>query len=206
MEGKTKQEVMMKNTLFEGQLVRLVPIEPERDSRNISTWSKDSDYSRLLDISPAVMYNPKLVQNWYEKGEQHEHVFMIQTLEDDRMIGFINLGGINWAAGTGWVGIGIGDPGYRGKGYGTDAMKVLLYYAFTELNLHRIDLDVFEFNRRAIRSYEKAGFKYEGTERERIFKEDQRWDILNMGILKSDWELLQEEHFVEMKSESRVSA
>jgi len=42
-------------------------------------------------------------------------------------------------------------------------MKVLLYYAFTELNLHRIDLDVFEFNRRAIRSYEKAGFKYEGT-------------------------------------------
>jgi len=85
---------MMKNTLFEGQLVRLVPIEPERDSRNISTWSKDSDYSRLLDISPAVMYNPKLVQNWYEKGEQHEHVFMIQTLEDDRMIGFINLGGI----------------------------------------------------------------------------------------------------------------
>jgi RimJ/RimL family protein N-acetyltransferase len=71
-------------------------------------------------------------------------------------------------------------------------MKVLLHYAFTELNLHRVNLSVFAFNERAIKSYEKCGFKYEGTQREAIYKEDQRWDIITMGILQSEWKAMQE--------------
>ncbi len=196
----------MINKLFEGELVRLIPIDPERDAKLFSTWSKDSEYSRLLDVSPAVRFSAQMVQNWFEKGDHNEHEFMIQSLGDNRMIGFIDLSGFNWAAGSAWVGIGVGERDYRGKGYGTDAMKVLLHYAFTELNLHRVNLNVFGFNRRAIRSYEKAGFKYEGTERERILKADQRWDVLNMGILKSDWDLLQNEDRVEVNTEIEVAA
>lgn len=196
----------MKSKLFEGDLVRLIPIEPDRDAKAFSIWSKDSEYLRLLDISPAIRYSPKMVQNWFEKGEHHEHEFMIQTLENNRMIGFIDLNGFNWAAGSAWVGIGVGERDFRGKGYGTDAMKVLLYYAFTELNLHRVNLNVFGFNRRAIRSYEKAGFKYEGTERERILKAGQRWDVMNMGILKSDWNVLQNEDRVEVLTGIEVAA
>jgi len=195
----------MNQKLFEGQLVRLIPLDPEKHAEKISAWGKDSEYQRQLDISPAALFNTKLVQSWFEH-EGDDHSFMIQTLDGDQLIGFIELGGFDWAAGTTWVGIGIGERDYRGKGYGTDAMKVLLHYAFTMLNLHRVNLNVFEFNRRAIRSYEKAGFKYEGTERERIFKEDRRWDVIDMGVLKSDWELMQVETPVSIEAPVEVDA
>lgn len=196
----------MNKNLFEGPLIRLIPMDVERDAAKMAAWGRDSEYQRLLDMSPAVRFNAKLVQNWYEKAENGGHSFMIQTLVDDLIIGFIELDGFDWAAGTAWVGIGVGEREYRGKGFGTDAMKVLLHYAFTEMNLHRVNLNVFDFNRRAVRSYEKAGFKYEGTERERIFKEDQRWDVIDMGILKSDWELMQEEQPVSIQTPIEVNA
>jgi RimJ/RimL family protein N-acetyltransferase len=75
-----------------------------------------------------------------------------------------------------------------GKGYGTDAMRVVLRYAFTELNLHRVSLDVFSYNPRAIRSYEKAGFKYEGCMRSRVQRDGKRWNMVFMGIMKEEWE------------------
>ena len=196
----------MNRPLFEGKLIRLVALEPERDAEIIASWGKDSDYQRLLDISPAVRYNARLVRTWYEKEGQQGHAFMIQTLVDGQMIGFIELGGFDWAAGTAWVGIGIGEREYQGKGYGTDAMMALLFYAFTELNLHRVNLNVFSYNHRAIRSYEKAGYRYEGTQRECILREDQRWDVLDMGILRSDWELTREREESEIQTAAIVPA
>jgi RimJ/RimL family protein N-acetyltransferase len=86
------------------------------------------------------------------------------------------------------VGIGIGEAEYRGKGYGTDAMQVILGFAFRELNLHRVSLSVFEYNPRAIRSYEKAGFRHEGRLRAEINRDGRRWDVLMMGILRTEWE------------------
>jgi RimJ/RimL family protein N-acetyltransferase len=64
---------------------------------------------------------------------------------------------------------------------------VLLRFAFTEVNLRRVTLSVFEYNPRAIRSYEKAGFRHEGRLRKVLNKEGKRWDILLMGILREDW-------------------
>lgn len=188
----------MNTNLFCGDLIRLCPIDLDKDCERFSRWSRDSDYLRLLDIAPATRYAPKLNREWFEKEKNGEHLFMIHTLQDDRVIGFIELDGFDWTAGTGWVGIGIGDNDYSGKGYGTDAMKVLIRYAFTELNLHRVNLDVFEFNKRAIRSYEKAGFVYEGVEKARIYKDDQRWDVLHMGILQSEWIKFQQPVMLEM--------
>jgi RimJ/RimL family protein N-acetyltransferase len=66
-------------------------------------------------------------------------------------------------------------------------MNLILQYAFTELNLRRVTLDVFEYNPRAIRSYEKAGFRHEGRLRGAILREGKRWDMLFMGILREDW-------------------
>ncbi len=90
------------------------------------------------------------------------------------------------------MGISIGEKEYWGKGYGTDAMRVVLRYAFTELNLHRVSLTVFEYNPRAIRSYEKAGFTLEGREREAVFRSGKRTDMIYMGVLREDWERLSE--------------
>jgi len=85
------------------------------------------------------------------------------------------------------MGIGIGDKAYWGRGVGTEVMNILLRYVFTELNLHRLSLTVFEYNQRAIRLYEKCGFKIEGINREYHFRDGRRWDLVSMGILREEW-------------------
>ena len=86
-----------------------------------------------------------------------------------------------------FVGLGIGETEYWSKGYGTDVMNVLLRFAFTEINLKRVTLTVFEYNPRAVRSYEKAGFRHEGRLRDLLYREGRRWDNLFMGILREEW-------------------
>lgn len=178
----------MADILLQGKLVKLVPINKEKDPELWAKWNTDSEYTRLLDVGPSYPFSKKQIEDWLEEGLEESCEFAIHAIEDDKSIGDIGLGGFDRAAGTAWVGIGIGEPEYRGKGYGTDAMKALLRYAFEELNLHRVNLSVFDFNKRAIRSYEKCGFKYEGLSREFILKEDKRWDIWNMGILHAEWQ------------------
>jgi RimJ/RimL family protein N-acetyltransferase len=180
----------MNEDLLHGHLVRLTQEEPEALARLESQWSADSEYSRLLDWDPARRFSVKNSQKWIEKHYEKEdnYAFTIRTLADDRIIGGIGLDGIRWTHRDCFVGIGIGDRECWGKGYGTDALKVILRYAFIELNLHRVTLDVFEYNSRAIRSYEKAGFVIEGRERGTLLREGRRWDVLFMGILREEWE------------------
>jgi RimJ/RimL family protein N-acetyltransferase len=123
-----------------------------------------------------------------ENGPGQDFFFGIHILENDHLIGFINLFGIEWNHGNTWVGIGLGEREYWGKGYGTEAMQLVLRYAFTELNLHRVTLGVFDYNPRAIRSYEKAGFVHEGRVRKELLKNGQYWDALEMGILREEWQ------------------
>ncbi len=85
------------------------------------------------------------------------------------------------------MGISIGDPKDWGKGYGTDAMRILLRYAFIELNLHQVTLLVFEYNPRAIRSYEKAGFRVRGRMRKVVNRDGRRWDAIAMSIIRQEW-------------------
>lgn len=178
----------MNNGLFKGNLVNLVPMDMDKDPEILSKWDHDSEFKRQFDVVPAAMYSPIMSKEWYETALGNGAEMIIQTAEDNKVIGVIELDGFDWAARSAWVGIGIGDADYRGKGYGTEAMQLILEYAFQELNLNRVNLNVFAFNKRAICSYEKCGFKYEGTQRDVIYKEDQRWDMIDMGILRSDWE------------------
>ena len=181
----------MKNDFFVSNLVELAPVHIDTDLPLWEKWDHDSDYQRQLNIYPARQMSAASMKEWFEKDNLKSALFSIHELKESKTIGFVELDGYEWTARTSWVGIAIGENEYRGRGYGTDAMNVLLKFAFRALNMHRVNLSVFEFNKRAIRSYEKCGFKYEGTSREQIYKEDKRWDVYNMGILQKDWELLQ---------------
>ncbi|RPI31725.1 MAG: N-acetyltransferase [Chloroflexota bacterium] len=182
----------MNGHLFLGEQVRLSSDDPLKKAEAFSRWRRDSEFSRLLDSGPASVWSVSKIKEWNEKYEDKdpysEYFFTIHTIEDDRMIGFIGLDGIRWNHGDCWVGIGLGERDYWGKGYGTDAMRIILRYAFSELNLHRVSLNVFGYNPRAIHSYEKAGFKHEGSIRQFLFREGRRWDLVHMGILKEEWE------------------
>jgi RimJ/RimL family protein N-acetyltransferase len=186
-------ESLMNVSLFQGELVHLIAPEPQLAAGLHSRWMRDSEFVRLLDTDPARLFSIDKNKEWFEKNlveeqKDDELFLLIQTLEDDRTIGLIGLDGIRWTHGDAWIGIGLGDREYWGKGYGTDAMRILLRYAFEELNLHRLSLSVFEYNPRAIRSYEKVGFIVEGSARKFLNRDGQRYDMLFMGILREEWE------------------
>ncbi len=177
----------MNNTIFDGKLVRLTVLDPEKDAELLAKWNRDSEFSRLLNDDAAYMWTPKQVKEWFEK-EQKNYDFIIRTLIDDQPIGFIDLSGFNWSARHAWVGVGLGEREFWGKGYGTEAMQILLRFAFEEINLNRINLTVFEYNLRAQKSYLKCGFVEEGRARKSMNREGERWDVVYMGILGSEWE------------------
>ena len=177
--------------IFSGKLVRLSAFDPEEMSKAIARWNLNSEYVRLLDSSARPMKSKKSLAKWMEKELEElaveNYYFSIRTLAEDKLIGEIGLDVVNWPGRDAFVGLGIGETEYWSKGYGTDVMNVLLRFAFTEINLRRVTLTVFEYNPRAIRSYEKAGFRHEGRLRSLLHREGRRWDELFMGILREEW-------------------
>jgi RimJ/RimL family protein N-acetyltransferase len=183
----------MNTALLVGKLVRLTHENPEVLGKLDAQWHLNSEYTRLLDWDPARSVSAYTIQKWVEKQyeDPNSHFFAVRLLADERVVGIIGLDGISWNHRDSFVGIGIGAKEDWGKGYGTDAMRVILRYAFTELCLRRISLDVFEYNPRGVRSYEKAGFVVEGRVREAILREGRWWDLIYMGILRDEWLKLQ---------------
>jgi len=181
----------MEPNLLHGTLVRLTAEEPKVLAETFAGWGGDSEYLRLLDSSAASLTSVKklteMIQKDQEKDPPQFYFFGVRTLEGDRLVGLIELDGQLFPHGEAFAGIGIGEREDWGQGYGTDAMKVILRYAFQELNLRRVSLNTFEYNPRAIRSYEKAGFVHEGRMREYLSREGRRWDLIFMGILREEW-------------------
>lgn len=179
------------NDIFTGKLVRLSAVDPEELGKSFARWNRDSEFTRLLNMAVRPLSSAKATQKWMEEfvGEVSpvEYPFTIRTLDENKLIGGLSLDVIDWATRDSFVGIFLGEREYWGKGCGTDAMRLLLQYAFTELNLWRVSLGVFEYNPRAIRSYEKVGFCHEGRMRQYLNHEGKRWDVLYMGILREEW-------------------
>lgn len=180
----------MNNDFFRGTLARLSAENPETYAEHFSRWWHDSEYGRLLDLAPGMLFSPKRVKEWLEKELEKDPpemwLFGIRALEDDKLIGFVDLSGATPHGDT-FVGIGIGEREYWGKGYGTEAMKLVLRFAFAELGLRRVSLNVFDYNPRGVKSYEKSGFCMEGRVREMILRDGQRSDVFFMGVLREDW-------------------
>ena len=116
------------------------------------------------------------------------HNFSIYELENLTMIGTGGLREVSHRNGTASFGIEIGHKDYWGKGFGTEATRLVLDYGFRFLNLSSIYLNTFSFNARAVRSYEKAGFKHAGQRRGAVLLNGQRYDDLTMDCLSSEFE------------------
>jgi RimJ/RimL family protein N-acetyltransferase len=181
--------------LFRGELVRLTMEEPEVRAKLEAQWQRDSEFNRLADNDPRGLESEKKIKEWTEKQLEQgfrpdRYPFSIRALADDRLIGFVGLW-LNLIHSEAWVGIGIGERDYWGKGYGTDAMKLVVQYAFEELGLQRVSLGLHEYNARALKSYEKVGFRLEGRTRKDVLREGRRTDTFWMGILRAEWLQLQ---------------
>jgi RimJ/RimL family protein N-acetyltransferase len=177
--------------ILRGKNVHFTAQDMDQAAQPYFDWVQDAEYNRLVEDVPPVPLSLKGMKESNEQGWPEDDpsnvMFLIRTNEDDRIIGFANLDYISWHNGDSYMGIGIGDKSYWSKGFGREAMDILLRYAFTEMNLHRLSLTVYEYNERAIRMYEKVGFKIEGLNRDYHYREGRRWDLVNMGILREDW-------------------
>jgi RimJ/RimL family protein N-acetyltransferase len=128
--------------------------------------------------------------NWYERAAtDHDRMwFTIYETGIWRALGFCVLREIDQHHGTAEFGITIGDRENRGKGYGTEAVKLLLDLAFTGLGLRNIQLQVYEFNHGAVRAYERAGFKEIGRRRGAYLMGGRHWDVVYMDCVSEEFE------------------
>ena len=190
MGSNERGERVIGDNILIGEKVKLVSFEADRDSKLFTAWRNNSEYLRLMDGDICRQYSIEKMKKWIEEGELSDKFafFIIKTKEDDKVIGEIGLSDFQGKHINAFVGISIGEPENWGKGYGTDAMKAILRYGFCMLNLNHISLTVFEYNPRGVRSYEKAGFKLEGVQRQFLNRDGRRWDMYRMGILKSEWD------------------
>ncbi len=167
-----------------GEIIRLRPIERD-DLPRFVKWFGDPEVRRHLAV--YLPFSQAEEERWFEghlerQRQQEEVVLAIETL-DGVHIGSIGLHRINWKDRNAELGIIVGEKAYWDQGFGTVAIRTLLRFAFREMNLHRIYLCVDADNVRAIRCYEKAGFRLEGTLRDNVFREGAYHDQHVMSVL-----------------------
>jgi len=169
-----------------GEKVRLRAIERDDIPRFVK-WLNDPEVKQYLTMFWPLSHAEE--ERWFEKqlDDQNSRVFAIET-EDGTHIGNIGLHDIDWKNRKATLGIFIGEKDYWNRGYGTDAIKTLLRFAFEELNLNRVQLSVLDFNARAIRCYEKCGFITEGRLRQTLFRNGRYHDELRMAVLREEWD------------------
>lgn len=175
--------------LLAGERVRLTAVEPG-DLPLIARWYRDGRFNRLFDAEAAMPKTERAVAEHIENQQKSKtaFAFAIRPLEREDLLGYAEIDGIIWAQGAGWIAIAIGEAAQRGQGIGTDAMRLLLAFAFEELNLRRVQLTVFSYNTAALRLYERLGFVREGVFREFLQRDGQLHDMILMGMLRREWE------------------
>ena len=176
---------------YRGELVRLAAIDPEADAEVFAEWFDDPMSTRLAGFRPVWPMNRASAQERLEewvKASPGTINFAARTIADDRLVGGIGLMDINGADGHAQLGLSIYKQDDWGHGYGREMIVLALRYAFNELNLYRVWLTTPGFNERAMKLYEKLGFRHEGRGREHILLDGTRWDIVYMGMLRDEFE------------------
>jgi RimJ/RimL family protein N-acetyltransferase len=179
--------------LFEGQDIRFGPIDHEKDPEIESKWTHDSEFMRLMEVNPARPMSAAMIKKQYEKLEKQVeekknlYYFTIRAKADDRLIGKAAVQWIEWTNGNGFLQLGIGAAEERHKGFGTQALRLLLRFAFAELNLFRVSAIVPEYNEGAIALLKKFGFVQEVCRRQSLERDGRRWDLLVFGLLNDEW-------------------
>lgn len=155
--------------------------------------SLGNEHEVLINLTTRIPAPMPLVveQTWYEdytkKYDGGFIQFVIEKL-DGTIIGKCGTGKIDWKNASVMVWIFIGKVENRGKGYGSEALSLLVDFIFQEMNMNRVELGVFGFNERAIASYKKVGFVLEGVEKQDLFRKGKYNDVYVMSILKREYD------------------
>ncbi len=173
-----------------GEKLRLRAIE-RADLPLFVQWLNDPQVRLYLNVDLPLSLASE--EQWFEKVLQlpaEEQPLAIEVQERDlwKPIGNTSFQHINWRARSAEIGLFIGEKAYWNKGLGTQDMLLMVRHGFETLNFHRIHLQVFADNQRAIRCYEKVGFVLEGRLRQAAYRHGGYQDILIMSMLRPEWQ------------------
>ena len=174
--------------MIKGKNLYLSEIKKE-DREHIYKWFSDSEFLKFYDYYPPVPQTKEEVDKTFNdyENKQESRVFAIKLLDDGQIIGIAGFDDIIKENKVATLFIGIGSQNSRGKGCGKETIDILLDYGFNDMDFHRIQLNVLEFNKSAIALYEKTGFKKEGMYREFVLRDEKRYDLYLYGLLKHEW-------------------
>ncbi len=174
--------------MLSGKLVNLVPLEEHHLDDIMKGWNNPEMRKFLGGYIPNTR---EAETEWLQSAQQQmkrmsSFYFVIEDAIDSRFIGTVSLNSVNWISRTSGIGIAIHDPNDWEKGYGSEAMQLLLDFGWNHLNLRRIDLSVHSFNDRAKHVYEKLGFKVYGTAHRKFFIDGEYRDTIYMEIFRDN--------------------
>ncbi len=178
--------------MLDGRLVGLRALE-RSDVERAYTWVNDREVTQylLMRYPMARAQEEKYLAEAAEQGNSYADVRLAIETKDGVHIGMCGLHHASAEDRHASLGIMVGDKSYWSNGYGSDAVMTLLRFAFDQMNLNKVELGVFEFNERAIACYRKCGFVQEGRRREHYFQDGRYWDIINMSVLRREYDALQ---------------
>lgn len=176
-------------TLLVGKKIDLTSIM-DKDISEIEKWYNDTYFLRFFDTISAFPHTRDDINNELDeiKKAKDKYGFAIRDKESGNIVGTCGFENIQWNNSTAVIYIGIGNIEYVSKGVGREALNLLLEFGFYELNLYRLQLNVIEYNEKAIKLYEITGFKREGVYREFINRDGKRFDMYLYGLLRTEWE------------------
>ncbi len=170
----------------DGYLIRLAKAEDAANYYEQNYCPLDKEVVRLTGCKEA--FTKEEVTSFFLKSlEEKDRYFFLIIAPDGRIIGESVINEIDWDLRCANFRIGLFHTTERGKGIGTWATEVTRDFAFEELKLHRLELDVYSFNPRAEKAYLKAGFKREGVLRDAVMDGNQYADDILMAILEDEW-------------------
>lgn len=155
-------------------------------------WYSDAEVARLTRYRDGPMKPDEIDRFFTARVLGIDSLTLAVHLRaKNRLIGSCAFSQLDADNGSALFHITIGEKDLWGRGYGTEATRLMLDHAFSTMGLHRVSLAVFSFNERAIRSYEKVGFVVEGRARDAIYREGRYWDEIDMSLLESEWRATQ---------------
>lgn len=172
---------------IDGRRVALRRHRPD-DLPAVVRWYSDPDIARLTRYQTRPMSQAEIERFFHSRLVAPDALaYAILQRPADRFVGFTTFSSLDPDNGSVLFHITLGERDVWGHGLGTEATELMLRHAFERLRLHRVGLTVFAFNSRAIRSYEKAGFRIEGRLREAVLRDGRYWDEIQMGVLRDEW-------------------
>lgn len=173
----------------DGFLIRLAKAEDAANYYKQNYCPLDKEVARLTGCK-EVFTEEEITSFFLKSLEEDDRYFFLIISPDGRIIGESVINEIDWNLRCANFRIGLYHMTERGKGIGTWAAELTRDFAFEELKLHRLELDVYSFNPRAEHTYLKIGFKREGVLRDAIMDGDQYADDILMAILEDEWRAL----------------